>query len=150
MDTILKNNLTADVVKMHLEAENKEDAILELIDIVHSVHKLKDLEEAQRVVLERELVMSTGMENGVAIPHGKTDTVDRLLVAMALKPEGMDFECIDGKPAQILLITLSPANRSGPHLRFMAEVSRILADEKLREKVIKAKRPSEVVRLLTS
>jgi PTS system nitrogen regulatory IIA component len=134
---------------MHLEANTKEEAIRELIGIIHQTTPLQDLAEAERVVLEREKVMSTGMEHGVAIPHGKTDTVDRLLVAIALKPEGLDFQCMDGKPARILLVTLSPSNRSGPHLRFMAEVSRLLQDDNLRQNLLAAQTPETVVKLLT-
>ena len=134
---------------MRLKADTKDEAIRELVGILAEAGLLGDRGEAERVVLERERVMSTGMEAGIAIPHGKTDTVDRLVVGLALKAEGIDFDCADGKPARILLVTLSPACRTGPHLRFMADITRLLRDPGLREAVLNAATPREVVSLLT-
>jgi PTS system nitrogen regulatory IIA component len=141
---ILKPNL----IRMSLKSRTKPEIIHELVGILDAAKLLKDRADAESVVLAREAMMSTGMENGVAIPHGKTDTVDGLLVAMALCPEGVDFDCLDRKPAQILIITLSPASRTGPHIRFMAEISRILRNADLREQVLKAMTPEEVVDIL--
>lgn len=134
---------------MSLAAETKVDAIRELVGILASAGLVSDASEAERVVMQREAVMSTGMEQGVAIPHGKTDTVDRLVAAVAIKPGGIDFDCADGEPARILIITLSPASRPGPHLRFMAEASRLLHDARVRERVLTAQSRNELVTVLT-
>jgi len=134
---------------MNLEATEKQDAIRELIGILDDAGHLTDRAEAERVVLERESIMSTGMEKGIAIPHGKTDTVDSLVVAVALKPEGIDFACADGQPATILITTLSPASRSGPHIRFMAEVSTLLQSEATRERLLASSTPEQAVAILT-
>ncbi|MBN2450285.1 MAG: PTS sugar transporter subunit IIA [Lentisphaeria bacterium] len=147
--SFLRQTLRAETVKMRLEAATKADAIAELVGILAATGQLRDPAEALRVVLARERMMSTGMEQGIAIPHGKSDTVDGLLVGLALKPEGMDFECQDGQPARILIVTLSPASRTGPHLRFMADITRLLRDEGLRRAVLAAGSPAEVVALLT-
>ncbi len=140
--------LKPELIRMHLENRDKPGIIRELVGILDTAGLLKDRAEAERVVLAREQMMSTGMEHGVAIPHGKTDTVDGLLVALALCPEGVDFDCIDRQPARILIVTLSPASRTGPHIRFMAEVSRILRDPDLRAQVLAAKSPGTVVDIL--
>jgi PTS system nitrogen regulatory IIA component len=140
--------LKPDLIRMSLKSRTKPEIIRELVGILDAAGLLKDRTEAENVVLAREGMMSTGMENGVAIPHGKTDTVDGLLVAMALCPEGVEFDCIDRKPAHILIITLSPASRTGPHIRFMAEISRILRDADLREQVLKAMTPEAVVDIM--
>lgn len=145
----LRDALSPSLVRMQLESDTKEGVIRELIDILDRAGLLSDRAEAERVVLEREDVMSTGMEHGLAIPHGKTDTVDRLLVSMGLKPEGMDFDCMDGEPARILLLTLSPASSTGPHVRFMAEVSRLMSSGEVREQVLSAQTPEDIVEVLT-
>jgi len=146
--SILRQALRPEVVKLRLEATTKDEAIRELVQILDDAGCLPDPAEALRVVEGRERVMSTGMENGLAIPHGKTDTVPQLVVAMGLKPEGIEFDSVDGDPATILLITVSPASKSGPHLRFMADVTRLLRDGEMREQVLTAASPSEVVGLL--
>jgi len=147
--SFLRDVLKPDRVKLRLQAATKDDAIRELIDILAGPGIIADRAEAERVVFAREALMSTGMECGIAIPHGKTDSVGSLVVSMALKPEGIEFECADGQPARILLMTLSPANRTGPHIRFMAEVSRLLRNEKFRERVLAAGSREEIVALLT-
>ena len=146
--SILRQALRPEVVKLRLEATTKDEAIRELVQILDDAGCLPDPAEALRVVEGRERVMSTGMENGLAIPHGKTDTVPQLVVAMGLKPAGIEFDSVDGDPATILLITVSPASKSGPHLRFMADVTRLLRDGEMREQVLTAASPSEVVGLL--
>jgi len=146
----LRHALRPELVRMDLGADTKVSAIRELVGILDEAGLLHNRAEAERVVLEREEVMSTGMEYGIAIPHGKTDTVDELLVALALKPDGIDFDCADGRPATILLVTLSPASRTGPHIRLMAEVSRLLSDPTLRDRVLAASSPESVVALLTT
>jgi len=148
--SLLREALRPECVRTHLGALDKESCIRELVGILRVAGLLRDPAEAERVVLARERLMSTGLEHGIAIPHGKTDTVDRLLVALGLKPEGIDFGCVDGQPARILILTLSPASRSGPHIRFMAEVSGLLRSASLRAAVLAAPTPSEVVRLLTA
>ena len=140
--------LKPDLIRMSLKSRTKPEIIRELVGILDACSLLKKRTEADTVVLAREAMMSTGMENGVAIPHGKTDTVDGLLVAMALCPEGVDFDCIDRNPARILIVTLSPASRTGPHIRFMAEISRILRDATLRDQVLKAMTPEAVVDIM--
>jgi mannitol/fructose-specific phosphotransferase system IIA component (Ntr-type) len=93
--------------------------------------------------------MPTGLENGIAIPHGKTDTIDRLYVAMAVLRQGLDFNSADGLPARIILLLVSPAARSGPHLRFMADFSRLLQSAEMRQAVLDAETPERVCALLT-
>lgn len=142
--------LKPELIRMHLAATDKDAAIREMLDILEHAKLLQDRAEAERIVFEREHCMSTGMEFGVAIPHGKTPTVDRLIAALALKPEGLDFDSVDKQPARVFIITLSPVNQTGPHLRFMAEVSKILRSPKIRAALMSAKTPDEVIRLLTA
>jgi len=91
--------------------------------------------------------MSTGMNNGVAIPHGKTDSVDQLVVAVGLKSSGIDFDSVDRKPSDIFIMTISPASRSGPHIQFLAEVSKVLRDEDSRRRLRVARSAGDVIRV---
>jgi len=144
----LQNILRPKLVRMQLQAATKDDAIRELVDILDQGGLLKDRAEAERVVFERERAMSTGMENGIAIPHGKTDMVNSLVVSIGLKPKGLDFQAVDGQPSRILLLTLSPPGSTGPHLRFMAEVSKILRNADVRAKLLQTQTPEQLVQLL--
>ncbi|MBU0679322.1 MAG: PTS sugar transporter subunit IIA [Verrucomicrobia bacterium] len=141
----LKKALTKDTISLDIKSSSKEEVIEEMIDILVSAGKIKDRKSALNVVIEREKKMSTGMQNGIAIPHGKTDTVETLVAALGVKSEGIDFDSIDGKPSTIFIMTISPANRTGPHIQFLAEISRLLNDPATRQKVLTAQSKEEVV-----
>jgi len=94
--------------------------------------------------------MSTGMQNGIAIPHGKTDAVDQLIAGVGIHRAGVDFACMDGKPAHIFIMTLSPENRAGPHIQFLAEISKVLSRPELRENLLNAATADEILNLLTA
>jgi len=146
--SVIQSALKASLIRPRLNGETKPELIRAMIDILDDAGLLPNRAEAERVVLEREEVMSTGLESGLAIPHGKTDTVDRLLVAVGLKPEGVDFDCADGQLARILVLTLSPASTSGPHIRFMAEVTRLLSNADARERLLAAQTSEQALSVL--
>ena len=145
----LKKQLGADNIFLDLAAEDKNSLIQEMIDRLQASGMIKDREGALQAVLEREEKMSTGMNNGVAIPHGKTDSVNKLIVAVGLQRSGIDFSCADGKPAQIFIMTISPASRSGPHIQFLAEVSKILREEASRQRLLSARSIQDVIQVFT-
>jgi len=142
--------LRPELVRLRLQATTKDDAIHELLSILDEAELLRDRGEAERVVFEREQAMSTGMENGIAIPHGKTDSVNHLLVGIALKPDGIDFSAFDRQLTTILILVISPLHNTGPHLRFMAEISKILRNADVRERILRAQSPEEVVSIIVS
>ncbi|MFW6364241.1 MAG: PTS sugar transporter subunit IIA [Spirochaeta sp.] len=142
--------LTPDRVCLNLPGTNKREVIDALMDIAYATGKVSNRETALQSVLQRESRMSTGMEFGVAIPHGKTDVVDELLAFLALKPEGVDFDALDGSRSYIFLFTLSPLNRKGPHVQFLTDVSRLLTSEDLRSRLIASQTSEDAVRILLS
>lgn len=147
----LKKVLSRDTIQMSLASTTKEGVIEEMIDLLMAAGRIKDLKdrkEALRAVLDRENKMSTGMQNGIAIPHGKTDRVDHLVAAVALKKDGMDFGSLDNQPSKIFVMTLSPDTRTGPHIQFLAEISRQLSDPAVRESILNATTPDEVLKAL--
>jgi PTS system nitrogen regulatory IIA component len=143
----LKKLLSTGNIFLDLQAEDKTSVIEEMIERLIRGGFIKDRESALRAVLGREEKMSTGMNNGVAIPHGKTDSVDQLVVAVGLKSSGIDFDSVDRKPSDIFIMTISPASRSGPHIQFLAEVSKVLRDEDSRRRLRVARSAGDVIRV---
>ena len=107
----LKKLLSEDTIIFNLKGNTKEEIIREMVDLLNARGKIKDRDVALRAVLDREQKMSTGMQHGIAIPHGKTDSVDKLVTAMGLKKEGVDFGSMDGKPSTIFIMTISSISR---------------------------------------
>lgn len=132
----LINVLSPEFMTVNLQGETKEEIINELLDLLMKTGKVTDRENALSCILDRENKMSTGVQDGVAIPHAKTETVSEMVVCVGLKPEGTDFNSLDGKPSRIFIMTLSPSSGSGPHVRFLASISRLLRDETAREALI--------------
>lgn len=145
----LKRALSPDLVAIGITATTKPEIIEQMVDLACRSGKVRDREAALASVLEREQKMSTGMQHGIAIPHGKTDAVDELVACIAVSQDPVDFESLDGVPSRIFICTLSPTSRSGPHIQFLAEVSKLLTDAKRREAVLGARTPAELIRVLT-
>lgn len=145
----LRKILTKDSILPELKADTKKGVIEEMIDAMVAAGKFTGRMEAVQAVLAREEKMSTGMQNGIAIPHGKTDAVDQLVAAIGIHRAGVDFAAMDGKPSHIFIITLSPENRAGPHIQFLAEISKVLSHPELRRKIMDTSSPGELLSLLT-
>jgi fructose-specific phosphotransferase system IIA component len=146
----LKKLLSEDTIILELKGNTKEEIIQEMVDLLVVKGRIKDRDAALKAVLEREQKMSTGMQHGIAIPHGKTDSVDKLVTAMALKKEGVDFGSMDGKPSTIFVMTLSSVSRTGPHIQFLSEISQVLNDSEKRERLLLAQSAAEVLEVLTA
>lgn len=148
----LRKALSLDTISLQLKSTTKERIIEEMIDLLMAAGKIRDLKdrkEALKAVIDRERKMSTGMQNGIAIPHGKTDKVDSLIAAIAVKKDGVDFGSLDGQPSRIFVMTLSPDTRTGPHIQFLAEISRQLSDASVRERILNAAKPEEILDILS-
>ncbi len=145
----LKKILTPDCVWVDLKADSKQGIIEEMVDRLTAAGKIQDREAVLNAVMEREGKMSTGMQNGVAIPHGKTDAVEELVAAVGVHKAGVDFESMDEQPAHIFIMTLSPTKRTGPHIQFLAEISRVISQPAEREKMMAANTHAEIYELLT-
>ena len=142
--------LLKDSINVALQGETKEDVLTELVDMLVATGKLQERKMALKAIFEREKKMSTGMQNGIAIPHAKTDSIEHLVAAVGIKREGIDFGSLDGEPTRIFVLTLSPTKRAGPHLQFLAENSRSLNNPQLREGLLTSSNADEVLALLTN
>ena len=143
----LRKVLTPDTVHLGLKGRSKSEIIEELVDLLVAAGKNLDRDALLKAVNDREAQMSTGMKNGIAIPHGKTDAVSDLQAVIGISAEPVDFECMDKKPARIFVMTISPASHTGPHLQFLAEVSSLLTQDSLREKILAAEDRDELLKL---
>jgi PTS system fructose-specific IIA component/PTS system nitrogen regulatory IIA component len=114
-----------------LKSAKKEDVIREMVESLRAAGYFKggETEDIVKAVLKRELLGSTGIGRGVAIPHTKHASVERLIGTVALSPPGVAFDSLDGEPVHVLVLLISPQDRPGDHLRALENVSRSLRDD---------------------
>ncbi|MDD3367156.1 MAG: PTS sugar transporter subunit IIA [Sphaerochaetaceae bacterium] len=141
----IKNILTPAVISTELKSTTKEGVIGELLDLLVAAKLVTDRQEVLAALMEREKKMSTGIQHGVAIPHAKTKAVKNLVACIGIKREGIDFEALDGELSQIFIMTLSPIDRVGPHVQFLAEVSTVIKTKEARQQLLAAKTAQDVL-----
>jgi PTS system nitrogen regulatory IIA component len=110
--------------------------------------KRSDPEAMLRVLLEREKLGSTGIGDGIAIPHGKLAGLDEMMIAFGRSREGIDFEAMDGKPVHLISLLIAPENSAGQHLKALAKISRMMKDEHYRRALVEAKTHDDLVRII--
>jgi fructose-specific phosphotransferase system IIA component len=144
----LSELLNEQAVNLSIQARDKESCIKELVQLLESAHGVNTRGEILSKVLQRESMMSTGIGNGVAIPHGKTRLLDHLLGACAVSHPGVDFDTMDGEPATLFILLVSPESLRGPHVKALANVSRLLKEESVRTALRQSPTPQEFLRVL--
>jgi mannitol/fructose-specific phosphotransferase system IIA component (Ntr-type) len=137
-------------IRIGLDARNKREAIEEVVDLLVEEHEISMASRSSVIeaVMDREQMVSTGMEHGVAIPHGAVDSVDELVAALIVSKDGIDFKSIDGKPAHIIILLILPANKYSSSVQTMACVSRIMNSKTLRENILSADDPADIMDLI--
>src|SRR5437764_13048061 len=120
-----------EAITPELTANNKEGVIREMVESLRAAGYFKggEAEDLIKAVLKRELLGSTGIGRGVAIPHTKHNSVERLIGTVALSRPGVSFESLDGEPVHVFVLLISPQDRPGDHLRALENVSRSLRDD---------------------
>jgi PTS system nitrogen regulatory IIA component len=146
----LRDVLTVDTVSLHLKGTTKEEIIGEMLDILVAAGKVTNKKVALECVLDREQKMSTGMKHGIAIPHGKTDTVSDLVACIGVSDKPVDFDSLDKEPCRIFVMTLSPINKTGPHLQFLAEVSLLFKSAEKRQEILETTDKAKIIDILTT
>ena len=141
----LMDILSAKSVIVDLKGETKEEIIEELVDALEVGEVITNRDKVLQAVLEREKIMSTGIGDGIAIPHGKSDAVVELTAALGIHKRGVDFEALDGEPAFVFFLLVSPANVSGPHIKALARISRMLKNDGFKKKLIEAGSADDIV-----
>jgi PTS system nitrogen regulatory IIA component len=145
----LKTVLSSDTINLNLKGSNKKEIINELLDILVRTGKIKDRETALNAVMDREEKMSTGMKHGIAIPHGKCAATQDLVACIGISEKPVDFDSLDHLPCRIFIMTLSPVEKTGPHLQFLAEVSLLFKSSEKRDEILNAKTPEDVLKILS-
>jgi mannitol/fructose-specific phosphotransferase system IIA component (Ntr-type) len=145
---MLSELLVPAAISTRLRATTKREAIAELVGLLEGGHGVESQGEILDRVMRREAMMSTGIGNGVAIPHGKARSVDRMLAACAVAPSGIEFESVDGEPARLFILLVSPENVGAIHVRVLANISRLLKEESVRQEIIDSASPAVLLAAL--
>jgi len=137
-----------DLIIPDLEAKNKKGVLEELVEHLALRETAVNREELVKVLLEREKLGSTGINDGVAIPHGELKNIDRLLALFGRSRSGIDFGALDGKPSHFFFLLSSPESTWGTHLKALARISRRSRDVSFREDCMKAQTREDLYRII--
>jgi len=145
---ILTQILQPDCIKVPVESRDKEAVITELVDLLAANGLLLDRDSVLEAVLTRERMQSTGTGAGIAIPQGKSNAVKELVMAIGIAHVPIEYNSIDGKPVTILILLVSPADQTGPHIQALATISRLMLNEEFRQKLENVTSADDVYELL--
>ncbi len=129
----------------NLPGATKEDVINGMIEIIGQSPKILDKEKVRAAIFEREKIMSTGVGNGFAIPHGKTDAVSDIVAAFGITAQPIDYQSLDEKPVRLVFLLVGKENLVGPHIKLLSRISRLMSKEQFRNKLLETKSPVEII-----
>ena len=145
-----KNSLFSEnCINLNLKGSTKSEIIDELVEMLNVAGKLNDKEEYKKQILKRESQSSTGLEEGIAIPHAKTAAVKIPSIAFGISKNGVDYESLDGEPSKLFFMIAAPANASDTHIEILSKLTTMLLDDEVREKLLEVKTPQEVIDILS-
>lgn len=131
-----------------LRSREKNEALAELTDTLRHAEDGLDRDEVIKVLQERERLGSTGIGEGVAIPHGKLRHIDRLLICFGRSRQGVDFDSMDGRPAHLFFLLLAPEESVGVHLKTLAKISKLLKSPAVRRRLLEAQGREDIFRII--
>ena len=137
-------------IKMDLRENKKNKLLAELVDFIAKSGKLKDKKSFLNALVKREKLGSTGIGNGVAIPHAKSERVRDFILAFARHNQGVDFGALDGEKTYLFFVLASSADEVGNHLKILAEISRLVKDKFIVENLKKAKDKKEILKIIST
>ena len=140
--------LSRKAVAANLKATDKEGVVRELVDLLAKADEIKNKEDLVKALLTRESLGSTGIGQGIGIPHAKSPNAKNLVAAFGLSHQGVNFDSLDGEPAYIFFLFIAPEESAGPHLKALARISRMLKDKYFRELLRKAKDEKEILHII--
>jgi len=139
--------ITEEAILLDLESTDKKGVLEELVDPVAPIAGTQK-EEIVRVLMDRERLGSTGIGDGIGIPHGKLKSIETLILGFGLSRKGVDFDSMDGKPTHLFFLLITPENSTGLHLKLLARISKILKNDILKERLLDATAPADVLGIL--
>jgi PTS system nitrogen regulatory IIA component len=142
--------LNESAVTCEVKATAKGAVIRELVELLQQADaiKTKDVDKIVQILLDREALGSTGIGQGVAIPHGKTNAVSKLVSAFGVCRQGLEFDSLDGEPVHLLFLLVAPEDSAGPHLKALARISRLLKDKHFRDSLLAARDEKTLVKTI--
>lgn len=140
----LRDLVQDDLIIDEIAATSKTGVLQEFAAHLQSKGRVKDAKELLHVLLERESLGSTGIGDGIAIPHGKLGNIPGMIVAFGRSRSGVDFQSLDHKPAYLFFLLVTPANKPGDHLKTLARISRILRNPSFRDSLRQASNRAEI------
>ena len=146
----LTDILTEDRIKIPLQNADKKKVIQEMMDVIDSSINLRNKDQILKAVLDREAVMSTGVGDEVAIPHGKSEGVQDIFAALGITQTPIDFQSLDDKPVRLIWLLIGPQEKTGAHLKSLSRISRLMHKKDFRERLIAADSPKEAIDVITS
>ena len=146
---LLSELLTPERVRVPLRGASKEALLEELVDVLRDAGAVADAGEVLGAVRERERVLSTGVGSGVAIPHGKAESVPALAMAAGVTSGPVEFDALDGQPVHLLFLLVGPGSAAGEHVKALGRISRLVRRDGFRERLMAAATPEEFVAVLT-
>lgn len=145
---MLKDYLNEDLIKAGLVSTSKESIIIELAHLISGIYKELPADVVASALSERERIDSTGLENGIAIPHAKVNGIDKILIAVGRSKSGINFNAHDNNPTHMFFVLLAPQNTSGEHIKLLARLTKILGTIGLKEKLLQVKDEKEIFKIL--
>ncbi len=127
-----------------LTSKSKEEVLRELVQVLAQEEKQLNQDRIVEILLEREGLQSTGIGDGLAIPHGKSKEVKKILASFGRSPGGMDFKSLDEKPTHLFFLLIAPENSAGMHLKALVQISRLMKDQAFRKSLMEAKSADEI------
>lgn len=142
--------VSREAIRAELTADDKEGVIREMVQALLTANKIpqSEYDSIVKAIMKREELGSTGIGRGVAVPHTKHPSIDRLVGTVAVSSEGVDFDSLDGERVHLFFLLISPPDRPGDHLRALENVSRQLRDETFCKFLKQAKNAEDIVQLL--
>jgi fructose-specific phosphotransferase system IIA component len=145
----LRRVLDPGCIRLNLRGSTKKEIIEELVDILDSQYQITDKKKVFEAVWEREQSFSTGMKNGLAIPHARTDYVGSITLAVGIHRKGVDFESLDGEPSRVFVLLLSPKHKTVPHIQILAHIAAVMSKDNAIQRILDCKTPQAVYQYLT-
>lgn len=140
--------LKRDFIIAELSGKDKASVLIELTDFLEKKEAIKNKKVLHSALIDREKLGSTGIGENVAIPHAKSDEVDRIFTLFAISAQGVDFDSLDKKPVHFVCLVIAPAHSTGHHLKALARISRLLKNQDLRAGILKANGENEIYSIL--
>jgi len=134
-------------VRTNLPGTSKEEIIDSMIRLIGNSRNVLDKDKVRQAIFEREKIMSTGVGNGFAIPHGKTDAVKDIVAAFAITEHPVDYQALDEQPVRLVFLLVGRDSLVGPHIKLLSRISRLMNKEEFRKELLMSKTPKEVIEL---